>query len=82
MRYSINIGSGVTMVTGHYISDISWHTIEVHRVGLSITMTIDNKDVYSADLQGNSVIFNILANEIYIGGYNQAIPYILLINSY
>lgn len=63
------------MVTGCYVSDITWHTIEVHRVGLSVNMTIDDKNTYSTNLQGNSVIFDILANEIYVGGYNQSILY-------
>lgn len=62
------------MVTGGYISDRVWHTVKVHRVGLSVTMTIDN-NTYFTSLQGDSVIFNILTNEIYIGGHNKSIPY-------
>lgn len=75
VSYSIDIGSGVTMVTGDYISDAVWHTIEVRRVGLSVTMTIDNTNTYSTNLQGNSVIFDILTNEIYAGGHDQAVLY-------
>ena len=75
MSYSIDIGSGVTMVTGDYISDAIWHTIEVCRIGLSVTMTIDDDNTYSTNLQGNSVILDILNNDIYAGGHNQAVLY-------
>ena len=75
MSYSIDIGSGVAMVTGDYISDAVWHTIEVRRVGLSVTMMIDDINIYSTSLQGNSIIFDILTNEIYAGGHDQAVLY-------
>ena len=63
------------MVIGGYVSDAVWHTIEVHRIGLSVTMTIDGGNAYSVDLQGNSAIFEILTNQIYIGGYGQSVLY-------
>lgn len=63
------------MVIGGHISDAVWHTIVVHRVGLSINMTIDDKNTYSADLHGNSVIFDISTNEIYVGGDDQSVLY-------
>ena len=76
MTYSIDTGSGMTMVTGEdYISDAVWHAIQVDRVGLSVTMTIDDINTYSTNLQGDSVIFDILTNEIYAGGHDQAVLY-------
>ena len=63
------------MVIGGYVNDAVWHTINVHRVGLSVTMTIDDRNTYSTDLQGNSIILNILTNEIYVGGHDQSVLY-------
>lgn len=63
------------MVIGSHVSDAAWHTIEVQRIGLSVTMTIDDSNTYTTTLQGNSVIFHILTDEIYIGGYNQSVLY-------
>lgn len=63
------------MVMGDYISDTNWHTVDVHRIGLSVTMTIDDGNTYSTYLQGNSVILDILTNEIYVGGHDQSVLY-------
>ena len=63
------------MVIGGYVSDTVWHTINVHRVGLSVTMTIDDRTTYSTDLQGKNVVLDILTNEIYAGGHDQSVLY-------
>jgi len=38
-------------------------------------MVIDNNDVYPTSLPGNSVLFRILTNEIYVGGREQSTLY-------
>ena len=68
MSYRVDTGSGEAILVGGHVSDGVWHSINVHRVGLGVTMVIDDENVYSTNLPGNNVIFSILPNEIYVGG--------------
>ena len=67
--YHVNLGNREETVTasGLPVSDVTWHTVHIHRTGLEAILTVDNTTFQRA-LSGIELTLDVDPMEIYTGG--------------
>ena len=64
----INLGSKTETLSTSTVADELWHSIEVNRTGLDVTISIDGSTTYSKDLDGPHLTLEYSLDEIFIAG--------------
>ena len=70
VQYSFDCGSGqgLTRVDKIAVNDGRWHTVQVHRAGKAVRLTVDKMYTNEGMGPGTNEVLNLNSNELFFGG--------------
>ena len=54
--------------SGVQVEDAQWHMVDVHRSGLTVSLTVNNNSTFQLTLNGTALTLDVGTSQIFAGG--------------